>query len=314
MRVTANAFNDSLVGQLNLLTARQYTLQREVSTGLQVSAPSDNPSAMADTLNLLNDKATQTQYSGNISILQTRANSIYNVLQSLQTISSRAGEISTLAGDSTKTQEELNSYADEVDQLIKRVVTSANTKDSVTGNYLFGGTASGSAPFTTTTDSNGNITGVTYSGNDSINKTEIASGITLSIDIPGANTSGSGARGLITDSASGADFLNHLITLRNDLRAGNTSAISSTDNANIQKDGDNIIYHISANGIAQSQLTAASSAATTNSSSLDSAISEKTSADLVSTMVQLNEAQNAYQAALQSGAKIMNLSLLDYIK
>ena len=34
----------------------------------------------------------------------------------------------------------------------------------------------------------------------------------------------------------------------------------------------------------------------------------------MNTMVQLNQAQTSYQAALQSGAKIMQLSLLKYIQ
>ena len=43
-------------------------------------------------------------------------------------------------------------------------------------------------------------------------------------------------------------------------------------------------------------------------------ISRAADADLVQTLVQLNQAQNSYQAALQSGSKIMQLSLLNYIQ
>jgi flagellar hook-associated protein 3 FlgL len=43
-------------------------------------------------------------------------------------------------------------------------------------------------------------------------------------------------------------------------------------------------------------------------------ISSETSADLPETIVRLNQSQTAYQAALQSAANIMQISLLDYIK
>jgi flagellin-like hook-associated protein FlgL len=43
-------------------------------------------------------------------------------------------------------------------------------------------------------------------------------------------------------------------------------------------------------------------------------ISNASGADMVQTIVQLNQAQTAYQAALQSGSKIMQLSLLNYIQ
>src|ERR1017187_3744906 len=120
MRVTQNSFSDSLVGQLNTLTSRQYNLQNQVSSGLRVQAPSDDPTAMENTLNYQADNAAQTQYSSNISTLQSRATSIGNVLQSLQTIANRVGEIATLASDGTKSQADLNNYATEVSQLTQQ--------------------------------------------------------------------------------------------------------------------------------------------------------------------------------------------------
>jgi flagellar hook-associated protein 3 FlgL len=313
MRITSNAYDNSLVSQLNQLSAQQYAIQNQVSTGLSVQAPSDNPAAMENTLDYQAQNAAQTQYSSNISTLQSRANSVYSVLQSLQTITSRAGEIATSAGSATSSQSDLSNYADEVNQLINQVVNAANTKDASTGQYLFGGTASTTAPFTTTTDANGDVTGVTYNGNSSVNQAQIGAGMTATADIPGANTGSSGAHGLITDSQSGADLINHLISLRNNLNAGNTTAITSTDNADLQKDENNVAYQVANNGVVQSQLTTAATFATNSSQSLNTMISNSSSANLVQVMMQLSQTQNAYQAALQSGVKIMQLSILNYI-
>lgn len=314
MRVATNAYTDAMLNQYNVLAGRQYTLQGEASTGLAVQAPSDNPVAMENTLNYAAEKAAQQQYGANINTLQSRADVIYGALQTLQTVTTRAGEIVTSAGSPTASSSDLNSYADEVNKLIQQVVTAANTKDPSTGQYLFGGTASGTPPYTTTTDANGNITSVTYNGDSTVNQTEIGAGQTTSVDVPGANTGTNGARGLITDSQSGADLLNHLIALRNDLQAGNTTAISGTDNTNLQSDENNIAYQVANNGVVQNQLTAAATFATNRTQSLDTMISNTSSADLVQTMVQLNSAQTAYQAALESGAKIMQLSILNYIQ
>jgi len=145
------------------------------------------------------------------------------------------------------------------------------------------------------------------------NQSEIAAGATLSVNAPGENNSGSGARGLISDSRSGADLFNHLISLQNNLLAGNQAAITSNDVPALQKDENNLLYQISNNGVVQSRLNSAATFASDTSSSLDQMISKASNADIVQTMVQLNEAQNAYQSALQSGAKIMQISLLNYI-
>lgn len=312
MRITANAFTDSFINQVNSLTAQQYKLQNQMTTGLSITASSDNPEGMQNTLNDLAKKSAQTQYSNNITTLQTHANSIYSVLQSLQTLTSNAGEIATLGTSDTKSQSDLDNYATQINQLLSQAVSLANTKDPATGQYLFGGTASDQPPFTTTTDADGNITGVTYNGNSSVNQSEITQGSTVSVDVPGANTSSSGVRGLFVDSQSGADLFNHLISLRNDLQAGDTSAIS-TDSSNLQNDVNNVSYQVANNGTIQTRLNNAASFVSSTSTTLDTMISNQSSADLVTTMTEFSQAQNAYQAALESGTKIMQMSILNYL-
>ncbi len=319
MRVTQHAFTDALVGRLNTLTSRQYDLQNQVSSGLRVQAPSDDPVAMEQVLNAQTSQAAQQQYAGNISTLQSRAASTYSVLQQLQTQISNVGVIATrAAGDITlaqnSTQTDLSNYASQVSSAIDAALNQVNTKDPVTGQYLFGGTNSSQPPFVATRDASGTITGVTYQGNGSVNQSQIAAGTSVTTDVPGANTTGTGPRGLVTDASSGADLFNHLISLRNNLLAGNRAAINSTDTAAIQKDESNILYQVSANGSVQGQLQDAAAAAADSISALNSTISNASSADMVQTMVQLNQTQTSYQAALQSGAKIMQLSLMNYIQ
>ncbi|HEY5234457.1 MAG TPA: hypothetical protein VIK35_13085 [Verrucomicrobiae bacterium] len=313
MRIGTNSYTDTMIDQFNLLKSQQTKLQNEVSTGLSISAPSDDPAAMQNTLSDLSSQAAQTQYSSNISTVQSKADTIYSVLQSLQTIANRVGEIATSAGSATNSQPDLNNYASEVTSLIQQAAQLVNSKDPATGQYLFGGTNSGQQPFTVTTDANGNVTGVTYSGNSSVNQTEIASGVTVSVDVPGGNTSGSGAQGLVTDSRTGADLFNHLISLQNDLLSGDTSAISGTDTTNLQNDENNLTYQVAYNGNVQTRLATASSLATSQSDSLTSLITNASGADLATVLTQLTQAQTAYQAALQSSATIMQLSILNYL-
>jgi flagellar hook-associated protein 3 FlgL len=314
MRIGTNSYTETMISQFNLLKSQQVALQNEVSTGLSIQAPSDNPDAMENTLDDLSSQAAQQQFSGNISTVQSKADSIYSVLQSLQTITSQAGAITTEAGSGTNSQTDLNDYASQITSLIQQALQLVNAQDPATGQYLFGGTDSGQPPFTVATDANGNITGVTYSGNSSVNQTEIASGVTVAVDVPGANTSGSGAQGLITDSRTGADLFNHLISLQNDLLSGNTSAITGTDAANLQNDEDNMTYQVAYNGNVQTRLNTASSFATSQSNSLTGLVSNASSADLATTMTQLTQVQTAYEAALESSSAIMQLSILNFLQ
>ena len=310
MRVTANTFPDSLITQLSQLAVRQNTLQNQAATGQRVQLPEDDPTAMRRVLDLKTETATLSQYQNNIDTLKESATASYDVMKALKQTSDRAGELATLA-DGTKSQEELNTYATELNQLIEQGVQLVNSK--YRGDYLFSGTLSNQTPFVATTTNN-QITAVAYQGNADTTAVEIAENTTLSVQVPGANNSGTGTRGLITDSRSGADFFAHLITLRDHLQSGDTAAITSTDTANLAKDEDNFLYQFGTNGVVQARLTAASSIATNRIGSLGKLVSNEADADLAQTLVKLSETQNAYKAALQSGATILNQSLLDYLQ
>jgi flagellar hook-associated protein 3 FlgL len=313
MRVATESIVNSLINQVSTLSAQMNTLENQVTTGLSVQSPSDDPAAMQTTLDDLNGQATQQQFASNISTLQSQANSVYSVLQQLQTITSQAGTIATEAGSATNSQTDLQSYASQVTALIQEAAQLVNSKDPATGQYLFGGTTSNTQPFAVTTDASGNVTAVTYNGNSSVNQSQIATGTTISVTVPGANNSGSGPQGLITDSRTGADLFNHLIALQNDLASGNTTAVSGTDTQNLQSDENNMTYQVANNGNIQTRLDTASSFASSQSTAYSKDISNASSADVVQTMVQLNQTQNAYTAALESTTRIMQMSIVDFL-
>ncbi len=311
MRVTANTFSASLIQQLNSLVQRQTQLQSQAATGQRVQAPEDDPGAARQVLDWQAETRSVAQYQTNVTAEQNRANATYSAINSLKTISDRIGEIATLA-DGTRSPADLANYGTEVTQLIQQAVQIGNTQYN--GSYLFAGTQSGQPPFVAATDPDGHVTGVTYQGNNSLAPTEIAEGVTVTSQLAGANTTGIGPRGLITNTASGADFFNHMISLQNDLLSGNVTAIADTDRPQLAKDEDNLIWHISQNGAVQARLEASAAILSDRSTALTRQVTNATGADLAQTLVNLSSTQTAYQAALQSGAKLLGLNLMDYLR
>ena len=162
-------------------------------------------------------------------------------IKSLKSLGSR-GEIATQADD-LKSPEELQFYAKDITELIKQAVYQLNATNR---GCDLRGTNTNQPPYAMTLDANGNVTAVTYQGNISRAESEIAEGEDHHPVF--GKTTPARARGLITDSRSGADMLNHLISLQNNLLAGNTALIASSDRGNLAKDEDNLLYHISSNG------------------------------------------------------------------
>jgi flagellar hook-associated protein 3 FlgL len=182
--------------------------------------------------------------------------------------------------------------------------------------FIFAGTKNDAPPFSVTRDANGRVTNVTYDGSSTVFESEIASGIAVSVTVPGENSSGTGVRGLFKDTRadSGADMFGHLISLRDNLLNNSSDAVRGTDLPNLLKDEENILFHFGNVGAIQSRLEVATDLASLRSTSLESLVSKESDADLAETLVALSEIQNAYQAALKTGGTILSQSLLDYIR
>ncbi len=311
MRVTGTQFNDNLVGQLARLTTRQNRLQEQAATGQRIRRPEDDPGAMRRVLDMQAETQAVEQHRRNIGVLKEQATVTYGALTALKRISDRAGEIAVLA-DGTKSSADLRNYATEVTQLIQQAVQIANTRHR--GDHIFAGTKGDQPAFVLGTNGSGQVTAVTYQGNASQAATEVAEGLTAAARVPGANTTGSGPRGLFTDSTAGADFFNHLIALQDHLQAGDAAAVNGTVLPALQRDEDNFLFHIAQNGALQARLEVTDNLAAGRLMSVEQLISREADADLAQTLVRLNETQNAYRAALQTGGMLLNESLLDYLR
>jgi flagellar hook-associated protein 3 FlgL len=311
MRVSANSFSDTLITQLGNLAVRQSRLQSQAATGQRVRLPEDDPVALRRVLDLNSEFRSTGQYSRNIARQLELAQASFSGIKGIKTLSDRAGEIATQVDD-LKSPEELQFYAKEVTEMIKQAVHVMNATNR--GDAVFGGTIADRPPFVMTLDANNNVTGVTYQGNTSFAETEISEGVTITTQALGENTTGSGPRGLVTDSRTGADFFNHLISLQNNLLAGNIAGVTAVDRASLANDESNILYHISSNGAIQARLEATDALTRERGISIEAQVSKEVDADLSQTLVKLSQTQTAYEAALQSGARAMNLSLMDYLR
>jgi flagellar hook-associated protein 3 FlgL len=311
MRVSSLMFNQNYLPQLNQLEQSQNQLESEASSGLSMTLPEDNPAMMGAVLDLQAQTSANAQYQSNITQLQSSATTTSTALNALQPLLSQASAI-TLSVSAATNPNELANDADTVTSLITTALGIANTKDS-SGNYIFGGTDTTTPPFVATTDANGNVTGVTYEGNSNVLAGDVAPNVTVATTIPGANTTGTGPQGLFVDTSSGADIFSHLISLQQHLASGDVTAVTSTDAANMTTDDNHVISQISANGVVQSTLESASTNTTEQGTNLSTQISNDTGADLATTLTKLTQTQTAYQAALESGVLVMNLSILPYI-
>jgi flagellar hook-associated protein 3 FlgL len=311
MRVTSNSFPTALQYQLESLATKQARLQSQAATGQRFKAPSEDPRATRKVLELQQETRRLTQYNENIDLSNEKLNSIYGAVQALKKVSDRAGELAAMVDD-MKSKDQLAAYRQEINQLIEQSVQIANTNNQF--GYIFAGNRSNAEAYEISRNEAGEISGVSYQGTTDTVGIEIAKGSSLSVQMPGSNTSESGVQGLF-ETREGS-FFQHLIELRDKLDGGtreDVAYIRETVAKNLMKDESNVIYHISRVGALEARLETAKTMGSRRITAANEFVSKEVDADLAKTLVKLNEIQTAYLAALKSGATIMNQSLLDYV-
>ena len=298
MRIPDLNSSDSLIGNLQRLNSRQHDLQNQVSTGQRITKASDDPAAAARVLQLQQEKQRLQQYAQNgdraLAINQTA----YSAITELKTVSDRASELGVL-GVGVLEPAASQGYATELNQLIEHSIDSLNA--SYSGQHIFGGTKTDTPPFTATRDASGNVTGVTYVGATDSPEFNV-----------GENAKISSFTSATTNQQFG-DFVNNLVAMRDALKSGSTAAVQAAQPA-LTASEDHILGSVATIGTTQTRLEGNRTQMESRFTELEELTSKDTDADLSNTIVKLSQAQTAYQAALQVGAQVLRVSLLDYLR
>jgi flagellar hook-associated protein 3 FlgL len=311
MRVTFNSFPDTLLGRLQSLGSEQNKALTQLSTGQRIAAPSDDAPAMQRILNLRVEKKQNQQYHRNATDGLEVSKVTFSSLEQIKDLLVRASELSANISGATSEQE-FKAKASEIDQLVQQGLNVANTK--LRGSYLLAGEASGAsdAPFTATS-TGGKLTQIDYrysvadQGDDANPQMHIGEDTKIS------------AFTTPRENREVADLLNKMISMRNAMTDTPIGTATKASNViNLRDDfatkEDQILSALSRAGTTQYRLETAMRDLEIRYEGTEKLISTDADIDFAEATVRLNRAQMAYQAAIQSGARIQSNSLLDYLR
>lgn len=296
MRVNTNIIPD-IVNDLQQSQTTLNTLLQEVATGKSVSQPSDNPTASAQMVQNTLETANVDQYTQNVSSALTQVQQASSVLSSVASSLTQAVSLGTEGANGTNNSTSLAALAQQVKSILATVVSQANS--SLEGSYLFGGTASGTEPFTADSSS---PTGYTYNGNSDTNSVAVGDNTDVQVNLPG-NQIFSGS----SNSVIGA-----LSSLVSALQSGTSSQISSATTA-----VDSAINVVSqAQGFysnAESQLNSQETYLQQDTVTLSTQENNLIGANESTVATELSQAETDNNAALAAAAKVLPNSLLNYL-
>lgn len=161
MRISTTNLYDQQTFAIDNLMFTQSTLGNELSTGKKLVDPSDDPSQIAQDLQVRSTIADTTTSAQNTQQAGDELTEVDSTLGELTSALQSARQLTVTAASDIMDPSNKLGVANQVEQIIQQLVGLANTQYG--GKYLFGGTKVAAVPPVATTGTP--ITAVTFSGN-----------------------------------------------------------------------------------------------------------------------------------------------------
>lgn len=292
-RVTESSIHTRVLNNLQRSISKGQKIQEQLSSGKQINRPSDSPTGTVSSMQLRGESRANQQYSRNADDGVGWLSTLDSTLTSASTLVNRARDLTVQGLSSGSNSAQSNeALASEIDQIKSSLVGYANTK--YLDRPVFGGTTTGDVAY----DPNG-----TYVGDDGQTTRTVGANSKVRVDANGPEAFGTGDTQLFTV----------LQNISDSIRSGDTDAL----NDNLQKldsASDLMKNTLSDVGARYNRVTQMKQSAQDRLLSITSQLSDVEDIDLPKTIMDMQLQQTSYQAALAASAKVIQPSLIDFLR
>jgi flagellar hook-associated protein 3 FlgL len=172
MRITQGLNQTQFLASISALESGINQTQNQMSSSLQFTTASQNPTAAGSVNNYNQALAQSRQYGTNATSAQTNLSTEDNALSQVQTQLQALRTLALEANSGTLTNSNRSAIATQAVQIQNSLLALANTQNG-NGEYIFGGFAAQAQPFTLS------AAGATYNGDQGQRQVQIAAGQTV---------------------------------------------------------------------------------------------------------------------------------------
>lgn len=306
MRITNKTLTSNYLRNLNRNLAQVQKYHNQLSSGKEVSKPSDNPMLVSKIMSLRDNIQANEQYNKNISDSIGWAETQDTALSDVSGTLNRIRDLMIYGANGTLSDTDRAAIKDEVSMQIGQLIDILNT--NFDGRYIFSGQRTNTRPFESAPilDNDGNEIGekLIYNGDTNNISREISTGVTIELITSGREIIGEEGNDL-------GDFLEEVVTALND---GDIEALSGDLLEKIDVHLDDVLRTRSQIGAVYNRLEAAEARNESENINLKSLLSNREDIDVAEKYMEFSVMSVVYQASLQTGAKILQPSLLDYLR
>lgn len=294
MRVTDSGNSFDFLQEVTRLRAAVDRANSEVSSGRKLQRPSDDPVGAGRSLILQASSSRNDQYLTNAQRAQSRLEHTDTIIENIQGLLNKSLELTVQGLSGSTTAESRAILASQVSGLRDRLIGLANS--TFQGSYLFSGSATTTIPYT---DAAGVVT---YNGNTEKVFTRVDDAFLVQTNLPGPDLFAAvgDVFGILKsiEVALGADDTTTLQQNLQDLR----SVLSNSD-VERGKVAASLNYLEGRVNTIQSDTLR-----------LKTERSNVEDANIVDAILRLNQGQTALQAAISANSRLLNVSLLDFLR
>ncbi|MFE0504609.1 flagellar hook-associated protein FlgL [Peribacillus butanolivorans] len=292
MRVTQSMLTNNMLSNLSRSYEKMGKLQEQVSSQKKFSKPSDNPVAAMMGMGYRINLNQIQQYTSNISEATNWIDSTDDAISEAVSAMQRIRELTVQASNGTYEGEQLKNVAEEIKQLKEHLITLGDTQ--IGGKYIFNGQDTNVRP-SSVKDGNGN----TVYGTGDINL-EVFSGITLKINTDGSKIFGD-------PLAIGGSIDQTIDALENGGDVSSTlEGIDETINTFLAMQAQV--------GARQNRIELMTDRLKQQEVFATEILSKNEDVDIEKAIMDLTTQESIHSAALSIGARIIQPSLLDFLR
>lgn len=336
MRITNSMLSNNFLADMQTNLNTMQKLQKQLTSGKLIDKASDDPVIAARSMQINTQLDANTQYNTNIKDAGNWLSTTDTALGQIGTEIGRVRDLLVSSGNAGYGTQEMQSIKDEINQKVAEISQTLNT--NFDGKYIFGGTRGTDKPMGTDTFTT-NVNGTTRTNTElaynvsttntanemnMIGKklvTEVSQGVTIEYSVSasdvinfkdGASTPGSPTN--MIDLLK--SIVNHLDGNNADGTAVDSNAkseLTGADLTNITALSNNILKLRSEVGAKENRMDDAKTNNETETENLTTILSKTEDIDVTEMTMKYATAQTIYMACLQTSAKVIQPTLMDYL-
>ncbi|KMT21688.1 flagellar hook-associated protein FlgL [Clostridium cylindrosporum] len=320
MRVTQRAMVSNYLHNLNKNYKAMGSIQQQLATGHKVSKPSDNPFIVTRTMELKASIAANERYKQNIEEGIGWTDTQEMALGQINDVLQKVRELTVQGATGTNAESDKQAISSQLKQLKEQLVEIANT--SYDGRYIFSGQRTTEKPFIISDgnlkDEKGNAVpkgGVLYMGSNEGLVKELSPGVSLDIGVNGQDffkeeyTSNSSTTTSTDNKGIFATIDNIIDSLGSAPTQTTTSLLGALD-----KNMENISTIRSECGARQNRLEDMNNKNDSETYNMTTLLAKTYDIDLAETYTEAKVLESVYQASLNVGARVLQPSILDFLR